>query len=72
MLHKNESFEEYKKRLSERGKEGVRAEIVNDVYKVCLIFETLEGMGKVRGNGHHMAQNVAQYAADLLEERWRE
>jgi hypothetical protein len=56
--------------LDKLTKENAKAEIENRVYEVCLLYEELEGKGKVRGNGHHMAQKVAKFASDLMEERW--
>lgn len=42
----------------------------NRVYEATALFEQLEGAGLVRGNGHHMRQEVCQFACDLLKERW--
>jgi len=47
-------------------------EISNKVYEACLLFERLEHVKKVRGNGHHMMQKVAAFAVDLLRIRWEE
>jgi len=46
------------------------AEISNRVYEAALLFETLECAKRVRGNGHHLAQDVAGYAIALLKDRW--
>ncbi len=44
----------------------------NAAYDALGIFESLEHAGKVRGNGHHMRQEIAKAAADLVRERWVE
>jgi hypothetical protein len=45
-------------------------EIVNIVYAATIqFFERLEGR-RLRGNGHHMAQDVAAAAVKLVQERW--
>jgi hypothetical protein len=46
------------------------AEISNSVYATCLLFERLEDRGVLRGNGHHMAQQIAGEAEKLMKERW--
>jgi hypothetical protein len=50
--------------------EDAEVELMNAVYRAAVFFERLENNGKVHGNGHHMAQNVAEYAKNLLHERW--
>jgi hypothetical protein len=52
------------------GLEGAKAEMANRVYEAALLFETLECAKRVRGSGHHLAQDVAGYAVTILEERW--
>lgn len=51
-------------------KAEARMTLGNAVYQACLVFETLEHQGLVRGNGHHLAQWVALTAMTLLDERW--
>jgi len=46
------------------------AQLSNRIYKVCLLYEQLEHRGRVRGNGHHCAQQISKQAEDLLRERW--
>lgn len=53
-------------------KEMAIAEISNRVYDACHLFERLEGIQKVVGNGHHMMQAIAGEAEKLLVERWVE
>ena len=50
--------------------ESAQAEIESRVYEAAMLFERLENAGRIRGNGHHMAQRVAEVAASLLTERW--
>lgn len=42
----------------------------NAAYQALGAFEDLENAGQVRGNGHHMRQQIAKEAADLVRERW--
>lgn len=51
-------------------KEQAIAEIQNKVYDAAHLFERLEGVGKIHGNGHHLQQAVAALAKKLMEERW--
>jgi hypothetical protein len=44
-------------------------QLSNDVYRAALVYETAEGLGIIRGNGHHMAQALAKEAVDRLHER---
>jgi hypothetical protein len=53
-------------------KEQAATLIENAVYDTCHLFERLEGVGKVHGNGHHMMQLVAKVAGDLMRDRWNE
>lgn len=55
--------------LSEMDDKQIEAEVSDRVYAAALVFETLESLGKVHGNGHHMAQKVADFAAKLYRER---
>lgn len=48
------------------------AALSNVVYSVCAaVYEHLEHRGRVRGNGHHMAQKAAEFVSSLMCERWR-
>ncbi len=51
-------------------REAASAELGSAVYAAAILLERLEDAGKVRGNGHHMAQSVAAFATGLLAERW--
>ena len=51
--------------------EQVQAEIRNRIYQASLIFEELENLGLVHGNGHHMAQRMIQTAEEQLRIHWR-
>lgn len=50
--------------------ESASATIKNEIYAAASFFEDLEDAGKIRGNGHHMRQHLAQDAADMLADRW--
>ena len=58
--------------LEKLTKEQAATLIENAVYDTCHLFERLEGVNKVYGNGHHMMQNVAKFAHDLMIERWKD
>lgn len=58
---------EYLKQLT---KEQAISLISNAVYDACHLFERLEAVGKVCGNGHHMMQNISTEAEKLMEKRW--
>ena len=66
----SKEYEMRMKRLEEMTLKDAQTEISNKVYEVCLLYEAFEHLGKVRGNGHHMAQYVATYASDLMEKQW--
>lgn len=51
--------------------EGAKYIVERVIYDAGLVFERLEGKGLVIGNGHHAAQDLAQSAIEMLEERWR-
>lgn len=46
------------------------AHLARVVYEAGLFFERLENAGKIHGNGHHMAQNLAAGAVEELRSRW--
>lgn len=47
--------------------------LMNEVYGLTVKrFERLEHAGAIVGNGHHMAQKLAEQARTLLRERWDE
>ena len=50
--------------------ESIEAEVRKRVYNACLVFERLEDAGRIRGNGHHMAQDFSTMAANEIRERW--
>ena len=58
--------------LKAMDKESASAALANAVYTAALLLERLEAVGKVHGNGHHMAQKIATQAETLLHERWIE
>lgn len=61
---------EERARLKAMTLEQAEAEAGNAIYLAALVFERLELAGKVRGNGHHMAQDLAERAKALVRERW--
>jgi hypothetical protein len=46
--------------------------ISNAVYEATMLLEQLEHAGKVGGNGHHLRQYVAEFAENIIIERWRD
>lgn len=46
------------------------AELSNLVYSATFLIERLEYAGKVRGNGHHVRQEIVEFATEKLKERW--
>ena len=48
----------------------LEADLKNSVYVASAVFERLEDAHRVRGSGHDMAGEVADFAAKLLRERW--
>lgn len=47
-----------------------RTELSNAVYMSTELLERLEGAGLVSTNAHHLRQEVARLAVDLLERFW--
>jgi len=52
--------------------EDAQAAIGDAVYQASFLFESLEGAGKVSGNGHHIMQKLSVHAQDVMAERWTE
>jgi len=48
---------------------SIEEDLGNDVYRAALWFERAEGAGLIHGNGHHMAQELAEEAVKRLRER---
>ena len=57
--------------LQALSKADIKNLVGNLMYENALIFERLENAGIVHGNGHHMAQEMARKAQDMIDERWR-
>ena len=53
-------------------KDDLEAHLSKLVYEATQLFETLENMGRIRGNGHHARQNLANTAVAELKDRWVE
>jgi hypothetical protein len=52
--------------------ERIAADVSTDVYAaVVKLYEEAEHAGLIVGNGHHMAQEIAQKAKQLLLERYQ-
>lgn len=66
-----EKYEANRERLQALTLAEAERELSSAVYSAALLFERLEGVGSVRGNGHHVAQNIAQKAVDELRYRWQ-
>ena len=49
--------------------EEIEEQLSNEVYKAALWFERAEGAGLIHGNGHHMAQQLARDAVEMLRDR---
>jgi len=56
--------------LKEMSLEDAQGELSNSVYESCFMYEQLEHAGKVRGNGHHIMQELCEMATKLLADRW--
>lgn len=48
--------------------EYVEEQLYRDVYKAALLLESAEHQHLIRGNGHHMALEVAAFAVRRLRE----
>lgn len=47
--------------------------VTTEVYDASVgIFENLEHRRLIHGNGHHIAQKIAEYAANIMRERWEQ
>lgn len=53
-------------------KEEAQARIQTEVYKATALFERLEMDKRILGNGHHIRQKIAEFAASLVAERWND
>ena len=47
----------------------IKCQVGNVLYRASLIFENLEHLHIIIGNGHHIAQKISKDAQDLFEER---
>lgn len=46
------------------------ADMGNTIYASSGLFEDLENAGHIRANGHHLRQQLAEYAQKLLRDAW--
>ena len=57
---------------------AAETELRKRVYGATRIIEELEykkssdGGKRIRGNGHHLRQDIAEFAVKLLRERWED
>ena len=51
-------------------REDAETAIATAVYEATKLIETLEGCGRISGNGHHARQKLAELARQELESRW--
>ena len=65
-----EILDKDRERYATMSLEEASAELSRRVYEAAILFERLEGAGKVFGNGHHAAQKLAAFAVDDLKARW--
>ena len=56
--------------VTEEDYDEIEAFVGNVIYYTSLIFEKLEDAGRIRGNGHHIAQKISSYAQEQLKEHW--
>jgi len=55
-------------KIKEYSVEMASADMGNELYQVAVkYFEAMEISGKIFGNGHNMAQDVAVYAREIME-----
>lgn len=58
--------------------QDAEAELKNRVYDATRLIEELEykkasdGRKRIRGNGHHLRQEIAAFAVKLLRKQWEE
>ena len=52
--------------------QAAEAKLSRRVYKATRLIEELEHTGHVRENGHHIRQEIAEFAVKLLRERWED
>jgi len=65
-------IEKLKKIVKKMSDTQLRAFITNYFYDKGLMFEQLEDLGILYGNGHHMAQELAEKAMTIFEEHFKE
>jgi hypothetical protein len=49
-------------------KESIVNYIEKEGYKFGLVFEQLEGLGIIKSNGHHIAQEISKFVTDKAKE----
>lgn len=58
--------------LREMSLDDAVAELQNAVYAATSLIERLEycGIKRIRGNGHHLRQEISEFCAKVLTENW--
>lgn len=56
--------------IKKADKATLTAELSNRVYAAAILLEQMENAGRIGGNGHHHAQDIAKYAEDKLNREW--
>lgn len=51
--------------------EVAKAIMSNRIYEAVIFLEKFEHAGKIAGNAHHLAQEICEFAEQLLEKRWQ-
>lgn len=58
-------------KLGDLDLEHAESALSNIVYEATQLVEKLEMAGLVRGNGHHIRQNIARFAMEELRKHWK-
>ncbi len=56
--------------LKKMSLEDAKSILSEKVYENTRLIELLEGVGKIKGNGHHIRQKLSADVEKILEERW--
>lgn len=61
------TLQQAKNEIAKRLRETLVEQLSLKLYNEMLFYERLEGLQLVRGNGHHMAQNVTRKVEEAME-----
>lgn len=57
--------------VDEKEKCAAADKLSNAVYEAAVsVFEELEHAGKIKGNGHHHAQRMANLSEQMIDDLW--